>query len=316
VVICTYNRADIVPQAVQSVLQQTFADFEVIVVDDGSSDDTAERIGAIGDARVRYLRCENGGLSKARNIGVAASRGRFVIFLDDDDRAMPRWLERMANAVLDDGCTVASCGATFLDERGAVVRTVLPPDLGVAFADYRGLFQAGTFGLTREAFDAVGGFDENLFANHQTELSLRLLPLCRARGWKVGVIDELLLEIRTRRADRRARNEPERLFRALAYIIDRHGEALARSPEVLADYCATAGVAAARAGAFRDARGFFARAARTSQVRSRRWKHWLRFLLASVPWVGRLVWRSTSFGPSGGRSGSRPGNHRGGERPQ
>src|SRR5688500_5293442 len=93
VIICTYNRAAVLPRAIQSVLDQTFTDFELVVVDDGSTDATEVVVRAVADHRVRYVRRDNGGLSAARNSGVANATGRFVIFLDDDDQGLPDWLK-------------------------------------------------------------------------------------------------------------------------------------------------------------------------------------------------------------------------------
>lgn len=92
VVIPTYNRGYIVREAIESVLAQTFGDFEVIVVDDGSADDTAEKIAAIRDSRVRYIRQSNAGVSAARNRGVAEARGEIISFLDSDDLWKPEKL--------------------------------------------------------------------------------------------------------------------------------------------------------------------------------------------------------------------------------
>jgi len=95
VVIPTYNRAALVTGAIRSVLSQTYENFEIIVVDDGSDDDTEARIRSEfgGDARVRYFKQTNGGVSSARNFGIRESRGEFIALLDSDDVWLPGKLE-------------------------------------------------------------------------------------------------------------------------------------------------------------------------------------------------------------------------------
>jgi len=92
VIIPTYNRANLIPQAIDSVLQQTFSDFEIIVVDDGSTDDTEAVVRAYGD-RVRYVWTPNGGTGHARNVGMQHALGRYFTFLDSDDLLYPYALE-------------------------------------------------------------------------------------------------------------------------------------------------------------------------------------------------------------------------------
>src|SRR3954469_12256948 len=94
VVIPAYNAAQTVGAAVDSVLAQTFGDFELIVVDDGSRDDTAEVVRARKDPRVNCVRTENGGVSAARNRGLDLAAGSLVAFLDADDAWQPAKLER------------------------------------------------------------------------------------------------------------------------------------------------------------------------------------------------------------------------------
>ena len=90
VILPTYNRATLLSRSIGSVLVQTFEDLELIVVDDGSRDDTADVVKAIGDPRVRYVPLgRNRGLSAARNAGLAESRGEFLAFQDSDDEWHP-----------------------------------------------------------------------------------------------------------------------------------------------------------------------------------------------------------------------------------
>ncbi len=97
VIIPTFNRAHFLAQAIASVLAQTFSDFEVIVVDDGSTDDTAVVATAFQDDRVVYVRQQNAGRSAARNRGLALARGEFIAFLDDDDLYLPHKLQEQVS---------------------------------------------------------------------------------------------------------------------------------------------------------------------------------------------------------------------------
>jgi glycosyltransferase involved in cell wall biosynthesis len=92
IILPTYNRADVIGRAVRSVLEQTLADWELLVVDDGSTDETLDVVSGV-DARIRVLRQENGGAYVARNTGLASAGGRLVTFLDSDDVWLPHFLE-------------------------------------------------------------------------------------------------------------------------------------------------------------------------------------------------------------------------------
>jgi glycosyltransferase involved in cell wall biosynthesis len=94
VVIPTRNRAALLGRAVRSVLEQTFADFELFVVDDGSTDATPETVRRFTDPRIRTLRQDHAGVSTARNAAIAEARGDWVAFLDDDNEWLPTYLER------------------------------------------------------------------------------------------------------------------------------------------------------------------------------------------------------------------------------
>ena len=291
VVLCTYNRADRVGTAIASVLGQTLDDFELVVVDDGSVDNTREVVNAIGDARLKYVHRENGGLSAARNTGVANSSGRYVTFLDDDDQALPRWLEAFQVA-LGGREAVATCATYVVDMWGHVSSTRSPQPLGPAYADYRGLFLPGTFAVPRTAYDAIGGFAEGVQYCHHAEFALRLLPFCRAAGWPVIVIDEPLLRWENRPPERRPETLPDRVLVGMDYVLSHHGDQLARSPEMLADCYAKAGVAAARLGRYGEARHHLRRAVRAQPRRARAW---LRLGLALVPPLGDAIWRSRRY---------------------
>lgn len=98
IVIPLYNKAALVEAAVRSVLAQSLAPFEVIVVDDGSTDDGPDRVLAIADSRVRLVRQRNAGVSQARNHGIGLARGDWIGFLDADDWQHPELLRNLAHA--------------------------------------------------------------------------------------------------------------------------------------------------------------------------------------------------------------------------
>lgn len=138
VVIPSYNRAYIVGQAIESVLRQTYENVEVVVIDDGSTDDT-ERVVRAFDDRVRYIYQPNGGIAVARNSGIAAARGEFVAFLDSDDVWLPWKLEAQL-AVLRQCPEIGMIWTdmTAVDESGTVVE-----------AEYLRTFYGASFKHTR-----------------------------------------------------------------------------------------------------------------------------------------------------------------------
>ena len=95
VVIPAYNAEKFIMRSVKSVLDQTHTDFELIIVDDGSSDGTKKQLEQLSDERIRYIYQENGGVSAARNKGIIESKGQYVCFLDSDDEWMPNHLAVM-----------------------------------------------------------------------------------------------------------------------------------------------------------------------------------------------------------------------------
>src|SRR5690606_5043295 len=114
VVIPAYNRAHLIEETVRSVLGQTCQDFEIIVVDDGSTDDIGSALALIGDSRIRLIRQHNSGANAARNRGIDIARGPFVAFLDSDDRFLPSHLEDISD-VIDSGHTGAIYAPIIVD---------------------------------------------------------------------------------------------------------------------------------------------------------------------------------------------------------
>ncbi|MES2799093.1 MAG: glycosyltransferase family A protein [Bacteroidota bacterium] len=99
IILPTYNRAHLLPKAIQSVVDQTFGDWELIIVDDGSSDDTKAVVGKFQDERIRYIYQENQERSVARNNGIQNAQGNYICFLDSDDYFLPNKLMGFHEAI-------------------------------------------------------------------------------------------------------------------------------------------------------------------------------------------------------------------------
>ncbi len=114
VIIPLYNRRDLVVRAVDSVLNQDYRDFELIVVDDGSDDDASVVIGNYSDKRIRYVRQQNQGVSSARNYGVKLSRYDYIAFLDSDDEWLPGKLTQQVKILSDGFCRICYTGEKWI----------------------------------------------------------------------------------------------------------------------------------------------------------------------------------------------------------
>lgn len=174
VIIPTHNRERLLARALSSVLGQSYRDFEVVVVDDGSTDGTSEVVAGFQDARVRYFRTDRVGAGAARNMGVAQSTRPWIAFLDSDDEVDPQWLETAAGVIVQPGMQLFSCAIRVLRASGKTKKEMVPRRMGVLFADVEALFLAGTFFVRRDLFEAVGGYDEILTYSENYDLGIRL----------------------------------------------------------------------------------------------------------------------------------------------
>lgn len=179
VVIPTYNRADRLGRAIESVLDGTFKDYEILVVDDGSTDDTEAVVAGYDDAPVRYVHQENAGANAARNRGVEESSGEFVSFLDSDDELHPEALEVAVETLREAPDSCAGVATSYRKIRDGEVYTVIEAVDGrithddIVDANVVGGFSCTTF--RREVFDRVGGLKEGLASSQDYEFYLRVL---------------------------------------------------------------------------------------------------------------------------------------------
>lgn len=189
VIIPCYNQAQFLTDAIHSVLAQTYRDFEIIVVDDGSTDNTFQVASSFGGP-VLCIRQENRGLAGARNKGIQHAKGEFIAFLDSDDMWFPRYLAIMLlpfSVFPTIGATY--CGWQYVDSAGRLLpRTnirVVPPEKtysAMVFMDF--MIPSGVF-VRRECFDHLGLFDENLRVAQGCEdwdMWLRILSRYRMIG--------------------------------------------------------------------------------------------------------------------------------------
>ena len=176
VIIPTYNRAVLVQQAVESVLKQTFRDYELIVVDDGSTDGTDRALERFG-GRLRYVYQTNRGPSAARNRGVHEAQGAFIAFLDSDDLWVPQKLARQLTALRDRADRLVCYTDEIWIRRGVRVnpRKKHHKHSGWIFAHSLRLclVSPSSVLMRREFFDEVGFFDESLPVCEDYDLWLR-----------------------------------------------------------------------------------------------------------------------------------------------
>lgn len=177
VIVTCYNQARFLRHSLDSVLQQTYGRFEIVLVDDGSTDNTAAV--ARRYPRVRYVHQANKGLAAARNTGLRCSEGAFIVFLDADDRLLPEALETAVAALrAHPECPLVWGRHRFIDLDGSFLRDSESPlvrgDLYSALLERNVIEMHATVMYRRPLFDSVGVFDESLRAAEDHELLLRV----------------------------------------------------------------------------------------------------------------------------------------------
>jgi glycosyltransferase involved in cell wall biosynthesis len=196
VVLPTYNRASCLERSIRSVLNQTWQDLELIIVDDGSTDHTQELVSSVEDQRICYVKTMiNRGAGAARNYGIARAQGTYVAFQDSDDVWRPNKLELQIKTLQENDA--GFCYHKVRYDFGNGQYAVLPLEsiplekksgdiYGQLF--YENMVDAPALLVRRDCLEEVGGFDESLKALEDYDLAIRL-----AYAYQAAFVDQVLL---------------------------------------------------------------------------------------------------------------------------
>ena len=203
-VIPVYNYEQFIADAVDSALGQTYKDMEIIVVDDGSTDNTGEILKRQYGSKIKYIYQENRGLSAARNLGIKLSSGQFIALLDADDIWLPEKIELQIQIMGNsDLIGIVSCGGYNINEKGKVINIHVTRNYQTK-TDFmndlllRNVVSGGSYALVRkECFEKAGMFDENLKSAEDWDMWLRIskrydteyveLPLAKVRVTEISM---------------------------------------------------------------------------------------------------------------------------------
>jgi glycosyltransferase involved in cell wall biosynthesis len=191
IILPTYNRHDMIKNAIQSVIAQTVSDWELLVVDDGSTDATKEVVTAFAesDSRINYMYKENGGVSSARNSGIASAEGEYIAFIDSDDMWTPEKLEKqLAVFKADPSIGLVYTGIRFVDTRTGKERIKKAVEGGaIALQEiaYNPIGGPSRVMIKKECLSACGNFDETFLALEDWDLWIRI-----TEKYPVGFVSE------------------------------------------------------------------------------------------------------------------------------
>lgn len=228
VVLPTHNRARLLANAMQSVLNQTYRNLELVIVDDGSEDNTPQIVAARGDPRVRYAaHAVKKGAAAARNTGIRMAAGEYVAFQDSDDVWRPDKLTAQIGALEKSGAAVSVCSHRLLG--GREVSEAIREDREMSGEEVIAYLLAGmristqTIVARTKALRDVGGFDESLEVSHDYELCLRL-----ALRNSFVFLSRALVDIH--RSPDSISGNPVRYATATDRIVAKHAELFRRHP--------------------------------------------------------------------------------------
>lgn len=237
VIIPTYNRAHLIGRALKSVLNQTYQNFEIIVIDDGSTDNTEEIVKSFSGERIRYIRHKvNKGYPAALNTGIKAAKGKYIAFQDSDDEWFPEKLEKQMKifeyAPPEVGVVYTGYWRIYEDDKKIYTpREEVTPKEGDVHKELlkRNFVGAPTMIIRKECFERVGMFDEDLPQLQDWELLIRL-----SKYYNFKCVDEPLLTSYYI-LDSMSSNK-ESFIKSIEYILSKHFEEFAKDKKLLSKY--------------------------------------------------------------------------------
>ncbi|MDA2921966.1 glycosyltransferase family 2 protein [Patescibacteria group bacterium AH-259-L07] len=236
IIIPTYNQGDLLPRALRSVLKQTFQDFEIIIVDDGSVDNTKKIVEEFQkkDGRIKYFWQKNsGGAAKPKNVGIRNSLGEYIAILDSDDEWFPQKLENQINLFKTSNNSrlgFVSCNAIYVYEKNKKqikfkiprYKKVLEKTLA---DDYMG--SGSGMVIKKSVFKNVGLFDENLKSAQDAEMRIRM-----ASKYNFDFVDDFLFKYYIHENSITNKLSLKERERDLDYIFKKHKKYFENNPKI------------------------------------------------------------------------------------
>jgi len=279
IIVPSYNRADFLPRAIKSILSQAFKDFEVIVVDDCSTDNTREVVSSFNDERIRYIRHDsNKGAGAARNTGIKDAKASYIAFLDSDDEWLPEKLGEQINRIqsLPNKVGVVYCNRNVIIEKTGRIKNIpIPRARGNAHAEilrYCALPSCSTL-IRKICFEKVGFFDETLPCLEDWEMWMRV-----SKHYEVDLIQKVLAKSYIH--GEQLTTEPEGKIQARETILRKHYDDLAEHPSILTDHLNRLGILHVTIGNFGTARGYLVKSIRKRPLQRFAYLHLVPLLLA------------------------------------
>jgi len=250
IIIPTYNRSQVLPKAIDSVLSQAFHNFELIVVDDGSNDNTEELVETKYGGRVKYVHQQNAGVCAARNNGAKLASGKFLVFLDSDDWLSEDCLLVYQKALMDSSLKLALGMIYYFDESDRKQKEKYP----INYMENKGQSLPGAFAIEREFFLNLGGYDTELTYAENTDLFLRirfnkLIPSNQVTLVSGGGV----CKIKEDGGQRRERYSMGR-YRSVKYFLSKHSHYFETSKSEFINFQRVLAVSALGIGDYREAR--------------------------------------------------------------
>ncbi|MFO7904329.1 MAG: glycosyltransferase family 2 protein [Pirellulaceae bacterium] len=289
IIVPAFNRNETLPRSLMSVAKQTFQKFEIIIIDDGSTQSLAPVVSSFEDSRIRLLvHKKNRGANAARNTGIRVAKGKYIAFLDSDDEWHEEKLAVQVNAMEHAPSSVGAhyTGYTAYLEDGRIQcerNPVLSGNLLPSLIRGNIIGTLSTLMVRRSVLGAVNGFDEDLPSAQDWDLYIRIAKIC-----EFATVGDSLVCYRLGR-DSITRNMRAKA-RGLQMALEKHGKELSRERRAFARQLAGAGKYYCRAGSCSEGRQMFLRAIRSHPFAMRAYLYLLVSLLG-----GRTFERAASF---------------------
>lgn len=293
VIMPAYNRADILPRTIKSVLNQTYKDFELIIINDGSTDNTGDVVREIAknDSRIKYIyQANSGGAANPKNQAFLLSSGEFIAYLDHDDEWLPTKLEKqlaLFKNSADKNLGLVSCNVLIVNSNNNSNKNSRGVHKMHKFHSIRDLlleggnyaFSNSSVMISRVVVEKIGPRDESLKLFEDQDIFIRIA----AAGYNFDFVDEVLVNYYI--DDENLSRDFTKAAPDYERFVDKHRKLLSTYPDILAIHYRHLGTMNFLAGKPREARGYFIKSLKTDFT-------WRNLLTAACSLFGKNIYLS------------------------